>query len=106
MLLLAKQTQVRGEKTWGGINVTQKLHEKNETLPATFVGSLYKTQAILCSNIADVHGTEVHDVRIRNLFIFGKFFDFITHHDCLTKMAKFVYKNILQSVASYQSQTV
>jgi len=26
------------------------------------------------------------------------------HHDCLAKMAKFVYKNTRQSVANYQSQ--
>jgi len=34
-----------------------------------------------------------------------KFLTFITHNDCLTKMAKFVYKNTRQSVANYQSQT-
>jgi len=27
-------------------------------------------------------------------------------HNCPTKMAKFVYKNTLQSVANYQSQTI
>jgi len=43
---------------------------------------------------------------LENLFIFGKVPDFMTHHDCLTKMAKFVYKNTCQSVANYQSQTI
>jgi len=43
--------------------MTQKLHEKNEMLPVTFVGSLYKTHVALCSNIGDVHGIEYHDVR-------------------------------------------
>jgi len=32
-------------------------------LPVTFVGSLYKTYAVLGSKIADVHGIEAHDVR-------------------------------------------
>jgi len=32
-------------------------------LPVTFVGSLYKTHAVLFSKIADVHGIEVRDVR-------------------------------------------
>jgi len=32
-------------------------------LPATVVGSLYKTHAVLCSKSPDVHGIEVHDVR-------------------------------------------
>ena len=59
-LLLGKQTQAHAKKTRGtGIEVTQK----NEMLPVTFVGSLYKTHAALCSKIADVHGIEVHDVR-------------------------------------------
>jgi len=64
ILLLTKQTQVRAEKTRGaGTKVTQKIHEKNEMLPVTFVGSLCKTHAIMCSKIADVHGIEVRDVR-------------------------------------------
>jgi len=52
MLFLAKQTQIRVEKTRGAsIKVTQKIHEKNEMLPVTFVSSLYKTQAVLCSKL-------------------------------------------------------
>jgi len=31
---------------------------------------------------------------------------FITHHACLLKMSKFVYKITRQSVAIYQSQTI
>jgi len=31
---------------------------------------------------------------------------FITHHDCLPKRAKFVYKNTRQSVAFYQSPII
>ena len=42
---------------------TQKCTKKNEMLQVSFVGSLYKTHAVLCSKIADVHGIEVHDVR-------------------------------------------
>jgi len=46
-LLLSKQTQVYAEKTRGlGIKVTQKMHEKNEMPPVTFVGSLNKTHAV------------------------------------------------------------
>jgi len=30
----------------------------------------------------------------------------LAHHDCLAKMAKFVYKNTSLSVANYQSQTI
>jgi len=62
--LLAKQTQVRAAKTRGaGINVTHKIRENNEMLPVTFVGRLYKTHAVLCSKITDVHGIEVCDIR-------------------------------------------
>jgi len=43
---------------------------------------------------------------LENLFIFGKFPIFITHDDCLPKLAKFLYKNIRQSVENYQSQTI
>jgi len=107
---LAKQPQVRAVTKRGErINVTQKIHEKNEMLPVTFVGNLYKTHAVLCSKIADVHGTEVHDIRIRKFVYFRKIFRFLSytvHRDCLTKMAKFVCKNTCQSVEIYQSQTV
>jgi len=48
ILLIAKQTRVCAEKTRGGrhksVKVTQKIHEKNEMLPLTFAGCLYKTQ--------------------------------------------------------------
>jgi len=37
--------------------------KKGEMPPVTFVGSLCKIRAILCSKIADIHGIEVHDVR-------------------------------------------
>ena len=39
------------------------MHEKNEMPPVTVVGSQYKTHAVLCSKIIDVHGIEVYDVR-------------------------------------------
>ena len=64
-LLLAKQTQVRAEKTsWAGIKVTQKYMKKNEMLPAIYVAGLCKTHAVWCSKISDVHEIEVHVIRI------------------------------------------
>jgi len=39
--------------------------------PVTFVGSLCKIHAVLCSKIVDVHGIEVHDIPTLKLFIFG-----------------------------------
>jgi len=39
-------------------------------LQVTFIGSLCKINGVrlLCSKIADGHGTKVHGVRIKNLF--------------------------------------
>jgi len=48
---------------WGRHKSDKKMHEKSEMLPVTFVGSLYKTDAVFCSKIADVHVLEFHDVR-------------------------------------------
>jgi len=45
----------------------------------TFVGSLCKTYAVLCSKIADVHGIEVHDVRTWKFVYFRKIFRFFLH---------------------------
>jgi len=51
------------KKTRGaGIVVTQNYTKKRE-MPVTFLGSLCKIHAVLCSKIADVHGIEVHYVR-------------------------------------------
>ena len=44
-------------------------------LPATLVGSLCKTHAVLCSKIADVHAIEVRDVRTWKFVYFGKISD-------------------------------
>jgi len=41
----------------------QKYTKKNEILPVTFVGSLYKAHAVFCSKIANVDGIEVHEIR-------------------------------------------
>jgi len=48
-------------------------------LPVTFVGGLYKTHAVLCSKIADVHGIEVHNVRTWKCVYFPKIFRFLSH---------------------------
>ena len=62
-MLVAKQTQVHAEETHGtGIKITQK-NTKSEMPPVNFVGSLCKTNAVLCAKIADVHGIEGHDIR-------------------------------------------
>jgi len=142
--------------------------------PVTFVGSLGKIHAVLCSKIADVYGIEVHDVWTRKFVYFRKIFRVLlhntrdvtrgergnnspgaesllvtknsqqchkhffrnstfaseraqvriwgrqifscprrhltslrpAHHDCLAKMAKFVYKNTFLSVPNDQSQTI
>jgi len=80
MLLLPKQTQVHAdEKRRAGVQVTQKLHKKNEMSPVTSVGSLYKTQAVFCSKIADVHGIEVHEVPTCKFDSFRKIFCFLLH---------------------------
>jgi len=56
VLLLAKQTQVHTEETRGlGMEVTQNYTKKPEMPPITFVVSLCKIRAVLCSKIADVH---------------------------------------------------
>jgi len=76
LLNVGKKTQVHAEKTRGaGLEVTQKLSEKLEMSPVTFVRSLCKIHAVglLCSKIADVHGIAVHD---ESLFLFGKVSDF------------------------------
>jgi len=52
---------------------------KNEMLPVTFVGSLYKAHAVLRSKIADVHGKEVHDVWTWKFVWFRKNFLFLLH---------------------------
>jgi len=45
-------------------------------LPVAFAGSLYKTEAVLCSKISDVHRIEFMTFGLNNLFIFGKVSDF------------------------------
>jgi len=52
------------------------MHEKYEMPPATLVGGLDMTHAVLYSKIADVHGIEVHDVRTWKFVYFRKFFRF------------------------------
>jgi len=47
--------------------------------PVIFVGSLCKIHDVLCSKIADVHGTEVHDVRTSKFVYFRKIFRFLLH---------------------------
>jgi len=70
-------------------------------LTVTFVGSLYKTHAILCSKIADVYGIEVHDVRTWTFVYFRKIFRFLLHITIIyPKMVKFGYKTSRQSVAN------
>jgi len=44
--------------------------------PITFVGSLCKIHAVLCSKIADVHGIDFMMFGLGNLIIFGTFSDF------------------------------
>jgi len=76
VLLLAKQTQVHAEKTCGaGMEVTQNYTKKPEMPLVTFVGSLRKIHAILCSKTADVH-----DVRTWKFVCFRKIFRFF----CMT----------------------
>ena len=48
--------------------------------PVTFAGSLCKIHAILCSQIADVHGIEVHDLRTWKTFLFRKIFRFLFYN--------------------------
>ena len=48
-------------------------------LPVTLVGSLYKTHAVLCSKIADMHGVEVHDFRTWKFVHFRNIFLFLSH---------------------------
>jgi len=55
---------------------TKNYTEKPEMPAVTFVGSLCKIHAVLCSKIADVHGIEVHDVRTRKFVYFRKFSGF------------------------------
>jgi len=50
--------------------------KKQQMSPATFAGSLYKTHAVFCSKIADVHGIGYITFGLENLFIFGKVSDF------------------------------
>jgi len=58
-------TGPRRKTRGGGIEVTQNYTNKPEMPPVTFVGSLCKIHAVLCSKIADVH-----DVRTFPIFIF------------------------------------
>jgi len=52
ILFSTKQTHVHTEKTRGaGVEMTRK----NEIQPATFIGSLCKSHAVLVLKIADVH---------------------------------------------------
>jgi len=90
-LLLAKQTQAHTQRTCGAvIKVTQKVHEKNEMLPTTFVGSCR------CAwNRSIRHPDFTTRLFSDNCPIF------VAHHDCLPKMAKFGYKNNCQPVAGY-----
>jgi len=67
--------KMRGE----GIKATQKIYEKNEMLPVTFVGSLCKTHAALCSKIAYVHEIEVCDARTWKIVYFKKCFWLLLH---------------------------
>ena len=46
----------------------------------TFVGSLCKILAVLCSKIANVHGIEVHDIRSWKSYHFRKIFRFFLHN--------------------------
>ena len=49
--------------------------------PVTFTGSLCKFHVVLCSKIAeDVHGIEVHDIRIWKFVYFRKLFRFLLHN--------------------------
>jgi len=57
VLLLAKQAQVHAEETRGaGIEVTRKLHEETWNATNYLCRQFAKTDAVLCSKIADVHG--------------------------------------------------
>jgi len=82
VLLLAKQTQVHVEKkrleqAW---NWHKNYTKKAEMPRVTFVGSLCKIYAVLCSKIADVHGIEVHDLRTWKYVYFRKFFRCLLHN--------------------------
>jgi len=48
-------------------------------LPVAFVGSLYKTHAILCSKLTDVHGIEVCNVRTWKFVYFRNGFWLLLH---------------------------
>ena len=48
--------------------------------PVTFVGSLCKIHAELCSKIADVHGIEVHNVRTWKFVYIRKTFRFLLNN--------------------------
>jgi len=78
---LFKKKHVHSKKR-PGIEVTRKIHDKNGIPLVTFVGSLYKCHAILCSKIVDVHGIEVHEVRTQN-FIFRRTFQLLLHFTIL-----------------------
>jgi len=86
--------------------VTQKIHEKNEMLPVPLVGSLYKTHAVLCSEIADVHGIEVHDVRTWKFVCFQNIFRFLSHITIVYPKSRNLVTTYPQSAANYQSQTI
>jgi len=62
-----------------GTKSHKKYTKNNEKLPATFVGSLYKTHAVLRSKSADVHWIEVHDVRAWKFVYFQNIFRFLLY---------------------------
>jgi len=65
VLLLAKQTQLHAEKKTRGAGIEVAHYTKKpEMPPVTFVGSLCKIHALLCSTTADIHEIEVYDIRI------------------------------------------
>ena len=81
VLLLAKQTSPRRNNAWGRHRSDTKTTRRSPEMPlVTFVGSLCKIHAALCSKIANVDGIEVHDVRSWKSFHFRKIFRFLLHN--------------------------
>jgi len=105
-LLLGKQALVHDKKTRGtGTEVTQKQHEKKRNAASNLCWKFVQDPCLI---VFENGGCAWNRSSWRSHMKIGLFLEnfpsFMTHHVCLAKMAKSVYKNTRQSVGKYQSR--
>jgi len=102
--VLAKQTQAHAERTRvAGIKVTEKIHEKNEMLPATFVGSLYKNHVVVFENCRCAwNRSRPIDVRTSKFVYFRIIFRFLLH----ITMAYPKWRHLVTKIPVNQQQAI